>query len=156
MPWPHVVERMNAHLKMNKNARTGLIILGCLLLLVIGISVSQMVAFGTMRFTVQFADAKGLEAGDAVYLKGVNIGDVKRVRITSNGVQADVSVRNDPPLPVDTVLFIWTDKLISGKKCIQAKLGDDKIMIQPGDIIVGESDLPIIWIRVGKKWLESL
>ena len=140
---------------MNKNMITGVVIIGVILLLVGAIFFFEKVPFSKVVFTVQFKDAKGLKAGDSVYVKGVKIGEVKDIGLDHQGVSAKVMIDAERNIPDDSFFFIWPDKLISGNKCIQIKIGENTRSVKKGDIINGESSVFKILFHVGKNWLKS-
>ena len=109
-----------------------------------------------MTFTIAFPDANGLEIGDALYLKGVKIGEVTQIDIEGVLVVVNVIVESKYYLPTDSFFFIWTEKGHSNKMCIQIKDGMNETLIKNGDLLKGESSYSKILIKCGMAWLKSL
>ncbi|QLL07556.1 MCE family protein [Mycobacterium vicinigordonae] len=66
------------------------------------IKVPAMMGIGRYVVTVQLPHAAGLYTGGNVTYRGTEVGRVKRVHLTNNGVVAELSLRSDIAIPADT------------------------------------------------------
>lgn len=148
-----------------KHVLAGGSIVGSLVLLVAGMFAFQYFQPGKVIFTIQFEEANKLKTGDVMYAKGLNIGEVKSIRLDNaqRMIVAEVMLYNKQELPDDSFFFIWPDQLVTGSKCIQVKLGASPTMIRRGDVVAGEHSLLKIvgntgvdWLKSGGLWLESM
>ncbi len=105
-----------------------------------------------------FADARGIESGAYVYLKGVKVGEVKRVQITGDGVMVEFSLRKGIFLPADSKVEakssgFFEEKilaLIPGSEAVPVKRG----MVLKG--VKGENILEILERIEVEEFLETL
>lgn len=63
----------------------------------------------------RFSDASGIEPGIYVYLRGVKVGEVKRVKIAPDGVMVEFTVRKDIFLPEDTKVEAKSSGFFEGR-----------------------------------------
>lgn len=149
------MEHAKARQPLNKNLTAGIAILGVIILCVIAIFALRQCSFGMVKFAIRFPDVKGLEVGDNLYMRGVKIGEVRQIAIAGDRVVVQVAAESKYPLPNDSFFFIWSDKLISGKKCIQVKPGVSPVAITRRDALDGESSYHQILLENGANWLKS-
>lgn len=97
-----------------------------------------------VRFQVEFKDAGHLKAGDAIYLLGVDVGEVQDVALVSAPVGLGVRVaarlsdRFAPMVPADSRFVIVSDKFIFGKKALWVVPGASKgPPVTEGQTVVG-------------------
>ena len=151
----HAMNATPARQPLNKNLIAGIAILSVIILCIIAMFALRQCSFGMVKFAIRFDDVKGLEVGDNIYMRGVKIGDVRRIAIEGDRVVVQVAAESQYPLPNDSFFFIWSDKLISGKKCIQVKPGVSPVAITRRDVLDGESSYHDILLENGANWLKS-
>lgn len=82
---------------MNRERKAGLGILiavALVALIIVGIFAAHEAR--SLKYTIVFSDAKGLQVGDRVQLNGFDIGIVKKIELFQNPTRVEVSVRIDP------------------------------------------------------------
>ncbi|TYP93940.1 phospholipid/cholesterol/gamma-HCH transport system substrate-binding protein [Fodinibius salinus] len=90
--------------------------------------------------TVQtyFSRADGLSAGNYVYVNGVKVGSVKKIKLLSNdSVGVTMSFDLDVDIPKNSVAYLESTGLLDGK-AIVVERGDAKENLHYGDTIEGE------------------
>ena len=87
-----------------------LLVLG--LLVAAGIVVSRG---GETVVEVSFSSAEGLYEGDDVRVLGVPVGTITRITPGESGVQARLTIDDDPPTPADARAAIVSPSLVSGR-----------------------------------------
>lgn len=70
------------------------------------LNVPRMLGIGRNSVTVQLPAGAGLYVNGVVSLRGVTVGQVDAVRLTRDGVEADVQVLDDHPIPVDSAVEV--------------------------------------------------
>lgn len=135
---------------------------GILILVFIGSLFTAVVALrhipSGMTFTIELEEAKGLEAGDFIYLKGVRVGEIHSVSLENGRVATIASIykESDIQIPTDSFLFVWHDQLVTGKQCIIIRSGTSAEVLQAGAKTRGESDkIKIAW-KIGREELVKL
>jgi len=76
---------------------------------------------------IEFEEAEKLKPGDFLYLKGLPIGEVMAVKLQPSGeVQVAVDLHREyrETLRQESAFLIVNDKLLTGKKCIEATILD--------------------------------
>ena len=83
--------------------------------------------------TAAFNDLGGIQTGDTVRISGVDVGQIKAIKLDQETFLADVSFIIDPTiqLPLDTIAVISSDGLLGGK-FISLEIGGDLENIPPG------------------------
>jgi len=69
---------------------------------------------GRYIITTLVSDAGGIRRGDPVQMRGVNIGRVRRVRITPEGVAVNLEIEGEYPIPKDSKVEIRGSGLLGG------------------------------------------
>ncbi len=142
---------------MNRNTIAGIIILGLIATIGVIMLISISNPPGSLHFRITFDDANDLKAGDAIYYKGVAIGEVRAVDIQNDDVITFVTIKSDfkEEIPIDSYFFIWMDKVVTNKKCIRMEKGDSQKIIKNGDQLNGESSYTKIGIFFTKKYSKK-
>ncbi len=79
---------------MSRERRVGLTILTIILLLLVAVAaVFLSRELQSLRYTIVFKDAKGIQTGDRVMLNGVDIGEVKTVTLFMEPARVDVTLK---------------------------------------------------------------
>jgi phospholipid/cholesterol/gamma-HCH transport system substrate-binding protein len=76
---------------------------------------------GPLRFAVLFQDAQGIERGDEVEYKGLEIGEVRRVDIDQEGnvrVEVEVRPRHRTAVAMSSVIDIERGGMLGGRKLV--------------------------------------
>lgn len=89
-----------------------------------------------MRITGHFESVTGLKSGNAVRYSGVNVGRVKELTVTPEGVLVAMDIKVDTEIPRDSTFTLTGDGLL-GDKFIQIEPGDDKTFLKNGDSVKG-------------------
>ena len=101
-------------------------------------------SFGDKGYQVQavFTQVNGLKQGNALRYTGVDVGRVKDIRVTADGVQVTFSVKPGVKIPVGSTFSIGSDGLV-GEKYIN--ITPPKIestgFLAPNDVVRGQ-DVP--------------
>lgn len=140
---------------MNRERKTGLAFLGGAIALVVAIVVVLTVsASADLRYTVLFAEGKGVKVGDKVQLNGIDVGEVENVRLERDGEQVRVKVRIErehrEKIGANSTAYIADPTLVnvSGRKVVEVHNGSPQgAPIRPGAEIVGKDG----WIEL-KAW----
>lgn len=70
------------------------------------LNVPRMLGIGRNAVTLELPAGAGLYTNGVVTLRGVTIGQVDEVRLTPTGVEADIQVLDDHPIPVDSAVEV--------------------------------------------------
>jgi len=122
---------------MNSKILIGVIFV--VVILVIFAAIFILRDFGSYRITILYTDANGLKSGDLVYIRGVEIGVVKKIIFVNNSVKVVTQISNSYKqiLPVDSRFYIKSDILITRKKCIDIDMGKSMVFLRDKDIVKG-------------------
>lgn len=82
------------------------------LLVVAGIS---LVRGGDTTINVTFSSAEGLYVGDDVRVLGVSVGTIREITPFETGVEVELTVRGDQPIPAEARAAIVSPSLVSGR-----------------------------------------
>jgi ABC-type transporter Mla subunit MlaD len=131
--------------------------LAILIILVVLILIFSFVFFKILNnftFYVTFSKAANLKKGDAVYLNGAEIGNVKDIEYKGNKIYVTVLVQKKykKSLTSDSKFSIATDTFITGKKCIKVKLGKSPLPIKKGQIIKGNEGIRGLFNSIKSKF----
>lgn len=103
----------------------------------------------TYDIKIVFGFANGIKISSPVRLAGVDVGDVKAIKVRfnknngKNEVMVSARVRNDAIIPLNSKVWINTLGLL-GEKYIEIIPGlDYKNVLKPGETIVGEDPIPM-------------
>ncbi len=138
---------------MNRNILGGIIILAGIAILFVAVFFFKDGAPGGLIVKVQFDEAKGLKPGDAVYMQGVSIGEVRELGFENGQVVAGVKILRHDNLhvPADSYFFIWPHQMLTGKQCIIVEPGTSAESVRRGALLQGESSKTKILLRLGPK-----
>ncbi|MEO0102516.1 MAG: MlaD family protein [candidate division WOR-3 bacterium] len=93
----------------------------------------------------RFSDASGIEPGIYVYLRGVKVGKVKRVKITPDGVIVELTIRKDVFLPEDTKVEAKASGLLE-ERILSLIPGQSTQIVKKGMILEGMREDDILEI----------
>jgi len=113
---------------MPKKKREGLLVS---LFVVIGVVAFVILFFGLRgkivgtqnRINVLFKDVSGLRIGDPVYVRGVEIGSVRRIVLHGSQVLVVLGTDPDLPVPKDSRLLLKVGSYFAGEKYVKIELG---------------------------------
>ncbi|MCF8085737.1 MAG: outer membrane lipid asymmetry maintenance protein MlaD [Desulfohalobiaceae bacterium] len=114
-----------------------LLCLVCVGYLTIQLGQFQLFSSDYTRYQARFSEVGGLVEGSAVRISGVNVGQVKDIRLDQERYAVIVSfaVEDGIKLSDDTMVSINTRGLI-GDKFLSVSPGGSGIYLQPGDTII--------------------
>lgn len=97
------------------------------------------------RYTVAgiTTDAAGLRKGDAVRMRGVNIGRVLGFKILPEGVALDLEIEGKYEIPSDS-RFILTTSNIMGDMVVEILPGESPAPLRRGESLQGGSSQPLV------------
>lgn len=87
-------------------------------LLVLGLLVvaaTTLIRGGDKTITASFASAEGLYVGDDVRVLGVPVGTISEITPLETGVEVELTVEDDQPIPADARAAIVSPSLVSGR-----------------------------------------
>ena len=84
---------------------------------------NRLHASSSTQIRVLFEDVSGLEIGDKIMFKGMEVGRVKEIQVRPNGIEVSGSIRNDVVLKQGS-LFNIQDSSLMGGKCLSIVQGD--------------------------------
>lgn len=135
--------------KMANELKTGVMVVMCLLILLFLIVRTEGIGFFKKGYNlkVQFNYASGLKKGAPVQLTGVEVGEVKDVRIdyTPDGTRVILSLwlADSAKLREDSKAYIATMGLM-GEKYLELSSGSkDSPFLKEGSLIVGKEPMPM-------------
>jgi phospholipid/cholesterol/gamma-HCH transport system substrate-binding protein len=101
------------------------------------------------RINLTFNFVNGVKVGAPVRFAGVDVGEVKEVRLNfvpdehRSRVSLDVWVRDNVKIPIDSSVWVNTLGLL-GEKYVEIMPGEDySMLLEPGKSLVGTDPLPI-------------
>lgn len=104
----------------------------------------------TIRVTARFDEVGGLKARAPVVVGGVKVGEVESVRLGDALYPvAELRVRADVPLPVDTSASILTAGVL-GDQYVALQLGAEEDVLRDGDAIHYTQSAVILERLIGK------
>ncbi len=96
------------------------------------------------EMTVLFQDVTGLIRGDKVYVQGVDVGRVKDMLITKDGVEVDLTLKYEVRLREDYSIRVEPSSVLGGR-FVAIKEGSDDAPLLPSEAtIVGDPPIDII------------
>jgi hypothetical protein len=96
---------------------------------------------GPLRFAVTFQDAQGIERGDEVEYKGLEVGEVTRVAIDEEGnvrVDVQLSPRHRGAVAMGSVIEVERAGVLGGRKLVITDGPGARIPMLPGAVLVGK------------------
>ena len=131
---------------------TGLfVVLGTLAFVLYAVSIVRVTVKEGVTYMATFSRVGGLRAGADVRMRGVKVGNVKRVYLDSSDYQArvDFTVRNDLSIPTDSEVFVSSEGL-SGTKFLSIIRGSEGDILAAGDNILRTHDFESIEDKVSR------
>ncbi len=119
------------------------IIAGILCLAYLSIRLGKMEIVGKKGYEIYgvFSNIGGLKVGSSVEIAGVNVGQVKSIRLESYQANVVLNLPNDVKVQEDAIVSVKTRGLI-GEKYIEITPGGSEKIIKPGGRIL-ETQPPI-------------
>jgi len=104
------------------------------------------------RFHVYAPNAAQVSGGSRVFLHGVDVGSVQRVRLDESGVLLDLEVRGEVSLPVDSRAVIKPSGFL-GSQMVELVPGGAARTVRRGDTIAGgtSADLQSVATRLSDR-----
>lgn len=99
------------------------------------IRVPAMLGIGQYTVTMQLSEAAGLYDTANVTYRGTEVGRVSAVRLTPNGVEADLSLRSDIPIPSDLQAEVHSTSAIGEQYVALLPRNGDAEPLKSGDVI---------------------
>jgi phospholipid/cholesterol/gamma-HCH transport system substrate-binding protein len=123
-----------------REAQVGLfVILGVVSILIILFQLTDPGMFrGRYNLTAVVDDAQGIRRGDAVQLRGVNIGRIRGFQIGSGGVELRLELQGEYRVPVDSRAELTQGGGLLGDMVVAITPGTSEEMLRDGDRIAVE------------------
>jgi phospholipid/cholesterol/gamma-HCH transport system substrate-binding protein len=123
---------------------------GIFILLALGVLIWMTIKLGGFhrsgqdyyRLEAVFPEAAGLKIGVSVQVAGIAVGQVDSIELYEDQAKVAMSVRNDVPLPVDTVAQIKTQGVLGDKYVELAPGKDTRNYLTPGQQIERTMESP--------------
>jgi len=134
--------------KQNFELKVGLFVLGGLFLLILGIFFTKDVSFFRRYYTlnVEFEFAEGIKKFSPVRFSGVEIGQIKDVKVVNdNGsykVLVTARVETQTKVPIDSRFFINSLGVLS-EKYLEIIPGEKTAYLHDGQLVKGVSPIPL-------------
>jgi phospholipid/cholesterol/gamma-HCH transport system substrate-binding protein len=107
------------------------------------IGVPDMMGIGRYTVHVELPEAAGLYAKANVTYRGTEVGRVTAVRLSDNGVQADLTLRSDVPISSDLIAQVHSVSGIGEQYVALLPRGADAPPLKNGDVIpVADTTVP--------------
>ncbi len=102
------------------NLKVGLFSLAIIVLFVVSYAwlTNRLNNQNQQEISILFDDVGGLEIGDKTSYRGMEVGRVKNVRFSPEGILATIRVNNSLVLPSDTVFYVSDSSLMGGKQLV--------------------------------------
>lgn len=132
----------------------GITVTAALLILVLGVlwGKGSNLFLKRTECTVRFQDVRGLEKGDPVFIRGIELGEVNRIAIRQDFAEVRLRIKNEVPLFSDTQIFI-EDKDMMGDKQVTVFPGNSQTPLNPGQVINGNVRINMLDILMGAEQL---
>jgi phospholipid/cholesterol/gamma-HCH transport system substrate-binding protein len=98
----------------------------------------------TYSLEVVFDNVKGLREGDNVYLRGVDIGKIKRMRLQADGVHVIVTLEQEVQLREDYRIEILPSSVLGGRYLNLYEGSDNRPLVAQGVTIRGITPVDLI------------
>jgi phospholipid/cholesterol/gamma-HCH transport system substrate-binding protein len=130
-----------------------LVAIVCVGYLTIQLGQLRIIGKGYYELKARFSTVSGLQAGNAVRVAGVKVGQVHSIHLRDNLQAAMVTMRlrEDVELTDDSIASIKTSGLI-GDRYISISPGGSGIYLQPGDTII-DTQPPIDFEEILSKYV---
>lgn len=130
-------------MNFNRQAQLGvgiLVVVSCVCLffvLTFGASHVDFFKEKQINLVAKFDDVSGLYVKAPVRIAGVNIGMAKKIYLEPDTYRAivDLEVEESTPIPMDSVIKIYTEGVL-GSKYLAVVPGYDDMMMQNGDVFI--------------------
>lgn len=135
-------------MKQHLDIRVGLFVLGGLLLLILGIFFTKDVSFFRRYYilNVEFEFAEGIKKFSPVRFSGVEIGQIKDVKVVNDKgaykVLVVARVESQTKVPVDSRFFINSLGVLS-EKYLEIIPGEKDVYLHDGQLVLGISPIPL-------------
>jgi phospholipid/cholesterol/gamma-HCH transport system substrate-binding protein len=96
------------------------------------------------HLNVLFDNVTGLIKGDKVYVQGVDVGRIKDMTISRDGVHTVLSLRYDPVFHEDYKISVEPSSILGGKFVAINEGSDDKPALPPGTPLKGRAPVDFI------------
>lgn len=126
-------------MKMSNEVKVGITVLLAVLVAIVGFRfMRDMPIFRqSMVISATFDRADGISNGSQVYIRGVRVGSVNRVVLTSQSdVQISMRIDTEIPIPSDSQARLTSLGIVEGKSIV-IELGSSTDYVQTGDEISG-------------------
>lgn len=126
-------------MKFTNEMKVGITVLLAVIVAIIGFRFMQDVPIfsRSMHLQTTFEKADGISRGSLVYIKGVRVGSVGRVELTSgNEVRLTLYIDTDVPIPEDSKALLTSLSIVEGK-AIVIEMGNSNEFVEYGDSIRG-------------------
>ncbi|MBP3192821.1 MlaD family protein [Natronogracilivirga saccharolytica] len=136
--------------KIHNEIKIGLTIVIAMLIAIIGFRLMQDIPIfrPSLQLNTSFERVDGISAGSSVYMSGVKIGSVNRVRLEGpDSVLVVMNLSYTEGVPVGSKAFIESSDLIGGKR-IRIQFSRETEMVEDGGYIEG------VYERTGIEELE--
>lgn len=125
---------------MKNEAKIGITVFLAIIVAVVGFRFMRDVPLfrQTLEVSAVFERGDGINRGSMVNMKGVKVGSVSRVRLTSdNNVRITMQLNEDLNIPENSVAYLTSLGIVEGKSIV-LEMGDSESNVEFGDEIKGE------------------
>jgi len=128
----------------------GITVLAALLILVFGVMWGKGSNFMSKRIqlTAHFQDVRGLEKGNLVTIRGIEMGEVSNIVLTKDYAEVQMLIKTEVPLYTDARVFI-EDKDLMGEKQISMSPGNNHQPLNPNQVLIGVTRVSMLDILMG-------
>ena len=100
------------------------------------------------QLEVLFDNVTGLIKGDKVYVQGVDVGRVKEMAISREGVHTVLSLRYDPALREDYKISVESSSILGGKFVAVHEGSDERPLLAKGTPLKGRAPVDFIGEKI--------
>lgn len=132
----------------------GITVTAALLVLVLGVlwGKGSNLFLKRTECTVRFQDVRGLEKGDPVFIRGIEMGEVNRIAIQKDFAEVYLRIKKEVPLFSDAQVFI-EDKDMMGDKQVTMFPGNSQTPLNPDQVLNGSIRISMLDILMGAERL---
>jgi phospholipid/cholesterol/gamma-HCH transport system substrate-binding protein len=127
-------------LKLTREIKTAILVIGAILLFIWGYSFLKGKDLFTSykTFHVQYDNVEGLSSSAPVTLNGLIIGKVTAINFLDNSgkISVDLQIKSDFPISKSSIAKIYEPGFIGGKQIMIIPNFEDKTLAENGDILV--------------------
>ncbi|MEO0225350.1 MAG: MlaD family protein [candidate division WOR-3 bacterium] len=116
------------------------ILMGIIVFVILFFGLSGNITGKKNFINIMFNDVSGLRVGDPVYVRGVEVGTVRKVALMKDRVLVKVGIDPDVLIPKDSKCYLSIQSYFSGDMYINIQLGSDSAATSL-DTLVGRTSI---------------